>query len=80
MSDSDGPIPLRLLEDVARRIAGLVPAEAATHFVKAQRELMLGITVLVEHSSRSGAAASRGGRRSSASTRRARRPRRVTID
>lgn len=80
MSDSDGPIPLRLLEEVVHRISSLVPAEATTHFLKAQKELVLGVTALIEHNARQVGPAPRGGQRSSATTKRTRRPRRVTID
>ncbi|MGA8016618.1 MAG: hypothetical protein WCB85_11945 [Candidatus Dormiibacterota bacterium] len=81
MSDSDGPIPLRLLEEVVHRLGSLVPAEAATHFFKAQKELVLGVTALIEHNARQVSPAPKRGRRaSSTSTTRTRRPRRVTID
>ena len=79
MSDSGGPIPLRVLEEAARRLGQLVPAEATSHFLKAQRELLLGVAALVEHNSRPAKPAP-GGRRTSGAGTRTKRPRRVSID
>jgi hypothetical protein len=79
MSDSIGEIPLRIFEEAARQVGKVVPPEAASHFLAAQRELVLGITALIEHGSRPASTATRG-RRAPSGGSRARRPRRVPVD
>jgi len=78
MTESSGPIPARILEELSRRVGELVPPEAAAHLMRAQRELVLALTALVQHNTRKGGRTTASGRRSSAS--RTRRPRHVTID
>jgi hypothetical protein len=79
MMDSTGLNPLRLIEEVSRRLADLVPPEATTHFLRAQKELVLGLTAIIEHRSRPATPAPRAGRRPAAATSRTRRPRRVSV-
>ncbi|MGP8161923.1 MAG: hypothetical protein ACLQGJ_12020 [Candidatus Dormibacteria bacterium] len=79
MSDSIGGIPLRILEEAARQLEKVVPPEATSHFLAAQREMVLGITALIEHGNRPASGASRGSRAPAAGSR-ARRPRRVPVD
>jgi hypothetical protein len=79
MADSIGGIPLRLFEEAARQFNKVVPPEATTHFINAQREVVLGLTALLE--TRNEAPPSRSGRRRSPATpARSRRPRRVPVD
>jgi hypothetical protein len=78
MGDSIGGIPVRLFEEAARRLGQVVPPEATSHFIAAQREVVLGITALIEHGSRPASTPSRG--RRSTATPRPRRPRRVPVD
>jgi hypothetical protein len=79
MADSIGGIPLRLIEEAARQFSRVVPPEAAAHFLNAQREVVLGLTALLETHNQTAASPSRG-RRSAASPSRPRRPRRVPVD
>ncbi len=76
--DSSAYNPLRVLEEVTRRLGDLVPEDAATHFINAQKEMVLGLTALIEHRAGQQRPASRGGRRAGG-TARARRPRRVHV-
>lgn len=78
MDDSTSPMA-RLVEDAVRRLGQLVPPDAATHFINAQREVVLGVTALIQHSSPP-AHETPQRRRSSAAAARARRPRRVSVD
>jgi hypothetical protein len=78
MTDSIGGIPLRFFEDAARQLGKVVPPDAATHFLNAQREVVLGLTALLE--ARNQASASPARRRAPATAPRTRRPRRVPID
>ena len=78
MSDSIGEIPLRLIEEAAERLGKLMPPETITHFLNAQREVVLGVTALIEHNSHPTTSTSRKRRTAAAS--RARRPRRVPVD
>lgn len=80
MSDSIGAIPLRIIEEAARQLDRLLPPEATSHFLNAQRELVLGITALIEHGGRPARSTSSRRRRTPAATSRARRPRRVIVD
>jgi hypothetical protein len=78
---SDSPNPFHLFEDVTRRVTGLVPPQAAKHFLNAEKELLLGVAALVDRNGRQGGRASpRGGRRSSTASRGGRRPRHVVVD
>ncbi len=79
MGDSIGGIPVRLFEEAARRLGQVVPPEAASHFIAAQREMVLGITALIERGSQPVRTPSQG-RRASTATPRTRRPRRVPVD
>jgi hypothetical protein len=79
MSESIGGIPLRILEEAARQFGKLVPPEAAGHFINAQREVVLGVTALIERNNRPTNAAPRS-RRSPSAAARPRRPRRVPVD
>jgi hypothetical protein len=79
MSDSPNPIPLWLLEEAGRRLAKLVPPEAVSHFINAQREVVLGITALLESDTPPATTSSRG-RRVPTTRVRSRRPRRVIVD
>jgi hypothetical protein len=79
MSDSPNPIPLWLLEEAGRQLGKLVPPEAVSHFLNAQREVVLGITALLENGKPPASTASRG-RRVPSPTVRSRRPRRVIVD
>jgi len=78
MADSIGGIPLRLLEEAARQLNKVVPPEATAHFLNAQREVVLGVTALIETHNQ--AATPSRGRRSAAPSARPRRPRRVPVD
>jgi len=80
MGDSIGGIPARLLEEAARRLGQVVPPEATKHFIAAQREVVLGITALIEHGSRPPASSPSRGRRTPTTAPRTRRPRRVPVD
>jgi hypothetical protein len=79
MSDSPNVIPLWLLEEAASRLSKLVPPEAVSHFLNAQREVVLGITALLEQGKPPASSSSRG-RRTPSTTVRSRRPRRVIVD
>jgi len=79
MADSIGDIPLRLFEEAARQLNKVVPPEATAHFLNAQRELVLGLTALIETHNQAAATPS-GTRRSPATPARPRRPRRVPVD
>jgi hypothetical protein len=79
MSDSPNPIPLWFLEEAGRRLVKLVPPEAVSHFLNAQREVVLGITAMLEHGNPPARATSRG-RRAPTTQVRSRRPRRVIVD
>ena len=79
MSDSPNVIPLWLLEEAASRLSKLVPPEAVSHFLNAQREVVLGITALLENGKPPASATSRG-RRVPTTQVRSRRPRRVIVD
>jgi len=78
MDDSTSPVA-RLVEEAVRRLGQLVPPDAATHFINAQREMVLGVTALIERASQPAGEAPRR-RRSPATAARARRPRRVSVD
>ena len=80
MGDSIGGIPVRLFEEATRRLGRVVPPEAASHFIAAQREVVLGITALIEHASRPPASTPSRGRRAPTTTPRTRRPLRVPVD
>ncbi len=71
--------PGRLFGDAGNVLTGalgeLVPPEAQTHLLNAQRELLLALSVTVEHLLRERAARSQA-----AATREQRRPRRVELD
>jgi hypothetical protein len=56
-----------------------VPPEAVSHFLNAQREVVLGITALLEHGNPPASTSSRG-RRVPTTQVRSRRPRRVIVD
>jgi hypothetical protein len=79
MAESIGGIPLRLIEEAARQFNRVVPPEATAHFLNAQRELVLGVTALLETHNQTAPSPSRR-RRSAASPARPRRPRRVPVD
>jgi hypothetical protein len=79
MSDSPNPIPLWVLEEAGRQLGKLVPPEAVSHFLNAQREVVLGITALLEHGNPP-ASTRAGGRRAPTTQVRSRRPRRVIVD
>ena len=80
MSESSpNAIPLWLLEEASRRLSRLVPPEAVSHFLNAQREVVLGITALLEQGNPPASSSSRG-RRTPTTQVRSRRPRRVTVD
>jgi hypothetical protein len=81
MTDSPNPnaIPLWLLEEAGRQLGKLVPPEAVSHFLNAQREVVLGITALLEHGNPPASTSSRG-RRVPTTQVRSRRPRRVIVD
>ena len=79
MSDSPSPIPLWVLEEAGRQLGKLVPPEAVSHFLNAQREVVLGITALLEHGNPPASTSSRG-RRAPTPQVRSRRPRRVIVD
>jgi hypothetical protein len=79
MSDSPNPLPLWLLEEAGRQLGKLVPPEAVSHFLNAQREVVLGITALLEHGNPPASTSSRG-RRVPTTQVRSRRPRRVIVD
>lgn len=76
--DSSDYNPRRIFEEAARRLAEVVPEEAVTHFINAQKEVVLGLTALVQRREPEPSPASRG-RRRSAGTARGRRPRRVNV-
>ncbi len=77
---SDRPNPFHLVEEVTRRITGLVPPDATKHFLNAEKEVLLGIAALVERNGRQSSRASSGGGRRGAGAARSRRPRHVDID
>lgn len=77
--DSSAYNPLRVLEEAARRLAELVPEEATAHFINAQKEMVLGVTALIQHRAGQPRPAPRGGRRGSAGSARPRRPRHVNV-
>ena len=79
MSDSPNPIPLWVLEEAGRQLGKLVPPEAVSHFLNAKREVVLGITALLEHGTQPASTGSRG-RRAPTTQVRSRRPRRVIVD
>ena len=79
MSDSPSPIPLWVLEEAGRQLGKLVPPEAVSHFLNAQREVVLGITALLAHGNPPASTSSRG-RRAPTTQVRSRRPRRVIVD
>jgi hypothetical protein len=79
MSDSPSPTPLWFLEEAGRQLGKLVPPEAVSHFLNAQREVVLGITALLEHGNPPASTGSRG-RRAPTTQVRSRRPRRVIVD
>ena len=72
--------PIRMMEEATRRLNALVPPAATTHFINAQKELVLGFTALVEHASRRQPPPGPATRRRSSPTTRPRRPRRVSVD
>ena len=77
---SDTPNPLRLIEEVTRRISGLVPPEATKHFLNAEKEMLLGVAALLDRNGRQDGRATASGRRRSPAASRGRRPRHVVID
>lgn len=77
---SDSPNPFHLVEEVTRRITGLVPAEATKHFLNAEKELLLGMAALLERNGRQASRTRTRAARSAAGTSRGRRPRHVAID
>ncbi|MGO8686377.1 MAG: hypothetical protein ACLQT7_04210 [Candidatus Dormibacteria bacterium] len=79
MAESIGGIPLRFFEEAARQLGKVVPPDAATHFLNAQREVVLGLTALLEARNQAPATPGRR-RRAPAAAPRARRPRRVPVD
>ncbi|MGD1052341.1 MAG: hypothetical protein ABR950_00785 [Candidatus Dormibacteria bacterium] len=81
MSDSSpNPIPLWLLEEAGRQLGKLVPPEAVSHFLNAQREVVLGITALLEKGNPPPPSTPSRGRRVTTPQVRSRRPRRVIVD
>jgi len=73
---SSGGVPPNLLEDAIRAIGGalsdVVPPEAQSHLIAAQRELLLAFAVIIEHNTSRATGRAR--------TRSARRPSRVELD
>ena len=78
MSDDSSSIPFRMLEEAAHLIGEVVPPEAQRHFLNAQRELILGITAVIEHNGQRATSTPRQ-RRTPARSARASRPRRVAV-
>jgi hypothetical protein len=78
MSDESGSMAFRMLEEAAHLIGEGVPPDAQRHFINAQRELILGITALIEHN---GERVTRtpAQRRTAKRSARASRPRRVAV-
>ena len=78
MSDESGSAAFRILEEAARLVGEVVPADAQRHFLNAQRELILGVTALIEHNSQQ-ATRTPARRRTAARSAKASRPRRVAV-
>jgi hypothetical protein len=77
-----GAFPTKVLSDAARLLATslgeLVPPEAQLHLLNAQRELLLAITVIIEHNR--GCTPRRPPARGAAGKPASRRPKRVELD
>ncbi|MGD0832865.1 MAG: hypothetical protein ABSA40_00380 [Candidatus Dormibacteria bacterium] len=78
MSDESGSMAFRLLAEAAHLVGEVIPPEAQRHFLNAQRELILGLTAVIEHN---GQRASRtpAKRRTPARSAKTTRPRRVAV-
>jgi len=86
MMDSPGLDFRRMIEEASRRLNELVPPDVSTHLLRAQKELVLALTAMIEHGGQGSAPAPRGSRgratsrSGSRSGARTRRPRPVTVD
>jgi hypothetical protein len=78
MSEESGSMAFRLLEEAAHLVGEVIPPEAQRHFLIAQRELILGITAVIEHKSQRAAPTS-AKRRAPARSAKTTRPRRVAV-
>jgi hypothetical protein len=51
MSEGAFPLPTRIFEEAGHILAEIVPPEAQTHLLNAQRELLLAVALTIEHNS-----------------------------
>ena len=78
--------PARLLEETSRLVGAslneIVPPQAQTHLLNAQRELLLALAVTIEHNTSRAARSPRGARRTSGAgaKKSTNRPKRVELD
>jgi hypothetical protein len=74
-------LPSRLVEEAGHLFSEIVPPEAQTHLLNAQRELLLAAAIIVEHNATRRPTRPRGARsRSAKRATRSKRPSRVELD
>jgi len=80
VSDGTSFSPARIVEEAGHILSDLVPPEAQTHLLNAQRELLLALAITIEHNStrRVGKPRATKARRSKKAS--SRRPSRVKLD
>ncbi len=81
MTDSAFVLPGRIIEEASHLLAEVVPPEAQTHLLNAQRELLLAVAITIEHNASRRVSTPRA-TKSTASRKKAsgRRPSRVPIE
>lgn len=82
MNDATFLLPGRLLEEAGHILSEIVPPEAQTHLLNAQRELLLAVAITIEHNASRRVTKPRATpkRSGAARKRQSRRPSRVELD
>jgi hypothetical protein len=81
VTDGAFPLPGRIVEEAGHLFSEIVPPEAQTHLLNAQRELLLAVAITIEHNASRRPTSPRAKPRRRARTKPAeRRPSRVELE
>jgi hypothetical protein len=80
VTDGAFPLPARILEEAAHLFTEIVPPEAQTHLLNAQRELLLAVALTIEHNSTRRVNKPGATRKRQTKSRATKRPSRVELD